>query len=139
MGKTKNIRTKDLYNEIDFSTARSGGPGGQHVNKVETKVILRFNVDNSAVLSDLEKEMLRTKYRKKLTKEGDLMVKSDSKKSQVRNKEIAWKKFDRLLAKAFEKPKKRKPTRPTKAAQKKRLKSKKLHGEKKKLRKSVRY
>ncbi|MEM9327964.1 MAG: alternative ribosome rescue aminoacyl-tRNA hydrolase ArfB [Bacteroidota bacterium] len=135
--KRRRIRVADLMKELTFHTARSGGPGGQHVNKVETKVVLKFNIDASVVLSDLEKEMIRRKHRSKVTQNGDLMVSSDSKRSQVRNKEIALKKLDRLLAQAFEQKKVRKATQPSKAAKARRLRDKKLHGEKKRLRRGL--
>ena len=123
--------------ELQFQTARSGGPGGQHANKVETKVQVRFNVDQSTLLTTLEREMLKARFANKLTQEGELIVAADSKRSQLQNKTLALKKLDRLLAKAFQKKKPRKPTQPTKASKKKRLKDKKIQGEKKELRKRI--
>jgi ribosome-associated protein len=120
-----------LGNEIEFQTSRSSGPGGQNVNKVNSKVTLRFNVRNSAVLTDEEKTILLNKLGTKLTTDGELIISSQDKRSQLENKESAVAKTDRLFQKAFEKKKKRKATKPSKSAVQKRLKSKKEHAEKK--------
>ncbi|WP_421762614.1 alternative ribosome rescue aminoacyl-tRNA hydrolase ArfB [Ekhidna sp.] len=130
----RRVSLSQIRKEVVISTARSGGPGGQHVNKVETKVVLRFNVEKSNILSELEKSIIKTAHGSKMTKEGELIITADGKRSQLKNKEIAFKKLDRLLAKAFIKKKKRKPTQPTKAAKRKRFDEKKKHSEKKKLR-----
>ena len=134
-----NTRPKigDIIQEVQVLTSRSSGPGGQHVNKVATKVTLKWPIGASQVLSELQKAMIRTANRNVITKEDELMVSCDSKRSQVRNKEIAFKKLDRLLAKAFIRKKVRIATQPTKASKKKRLDSKKKHSDKKELRKRI--
>ncbi|SFN80724.1 ribosome-associated protein [Algoriphagus ornithinivorans] len=127
----KRIAEGDFLKELDFQTARSSGPGGQNVNKVESKVQLYFDVQNSTVLSDEEKEKLSQKFKNKIDLEGKLQLQSQEKRSQIQNKELVVKKFYDLLRKAFEKRKIRKATKPTKAAVEKRIKEKKARSEKK--------
>ena len=134
---SREINSALIFSELQFTTSRSSGPGGQHANKVETRVQVRFNVLQSEILTDYEKETIKTKYANKLTNEGDLIVACEDKRSQLKNKEIALRKLNTLLNKAFEKPKTRKPTKPSKTAKAKRLNNKKIHGEKKILRGKV--
>ncbi|WP_159522297.1 alternative ribosome rescue aminoacyl-tRNA hydrolase ArfB [Sunxiuqinia indica] len=124
----------DLSSELSFRTSRSSGPGGQHVNKVDTRVELRFNISNSQLLRESQKEILLKKLSKKLTNDGDLIIVSQQDRSQLRNKEIATEKFYSTLQKALRPVKKRKATKPTRSSIEKRINKKKQTGEKKKWR-----
>ncbi|MBN7816466.1 alternative ribosome rescue aminoacyl-tRNA hydrolase ArfB [Algoriphagus pacificus] len=132
MQKIRNrIENGDFLPELTFQTSRSSGPGGQNVNKVETKVQLSFDLKASQNLSEEEKEVLFKKLKNKITEEGILQVQSQEKRSQLQNKELAIKKFYGLIQKGLEKKKARKPTKPGKGAIEKRLKAKKSQAEKK--------
>ncbi|MBS1554759.1 MAG: aminoacyl-tRNA hydrolase [Bacteroidetes bacterium] len=127
--------TASLVNsELLFSTSRSSGPGGQNVNKVNSKVTLRWSLANSTILTEEEKELLLRKLASRLTTEGELMIISQESRSQQQNKELAIEKLDALLTKAFTKKKVRKATKPSKAAVQNRIEKKKRHSEKKKMR-----
>jgi ribosome-associated protein len=123
-----------FIHELSFTTSRSSGPGGQNVNKVNTKVTLKFTPAESQVLTDEEKVTLSHKLHSKLTTEGVLVIAAQEKRSQLQNKEVALLKFERMLAKAFEKKKVRKATRPSKGAVQERISKKKRVSEKKKWR-----
>jgi len=132
--QSRTITTTELTRELKFTTARSSGPGGQNVNKVNTKVILSFDVANSEILTIDQKEVLTSKLASRLTKEGVLLLSSQDKRSQLQNKEAVIVKFDDILKKAFAKKKKRKATKPSKASIQKKATQKKQHSEKKKWR-----
>jgi len=133
----KSITTADIKGEVAVITARSGGAGGQHVNKVETKVILKWNVRKSEALDDAQRSLILNIHQNKLTRNDELVIASESTRSQLRNKEIAFKKLERILTQAFQKKKKRIQTKPTKSSKRQRLFDKKRNGEKKELRRKV--
>ena len=129
------IAGRDFSHEWLFSASRSRGPGGQNVNKVNTKVELRFQPSSSQLLTADEKELLIRKLKKKLTENGFLIVTSQSERSQFKNKQAAAYKFYRILNRALTKTKERKPTRQTVGSIEKRLAGKKIIADKKALRK----
>jgi ribosome-associated protein len=126
---------RDFSKEFIFSASRSSGPGGQNVNKVSTKVELRFDVQNSITLTKEEKDILLVRLPKKINAEGFLIIVSQSERSQMKNKEKTIEKFYSILKKMLTPVKKRKPTRPNAASKEKRLEEKKLKTEKKERRK----
>ncbi len=117
--------TNEINKELQFKTARSGGPGGQNVNKVESKVELYWNVASSCVLSEEEKALVSEKLGRRINLAGELLLSSQTERSQLRNKEEVVKRFYTLLNAALLKPKKRKPTKPSKASIRKRIEQKK--------------
>ena len=129
------MNKEEIVKELNFKAIRSSGAGGQHVNKVSSKVELTFDLQNSYALSDREKELLIEKLSSKLTKENQLVLFCDESRSQHKNKDLIIKKFLELLTQNLIRPKKRRPTKPSKSAIQKRIEGKQRNAEKKNLRK----
>lgn len=123
------LNIPDLLAEFQFLTSRSSGPGGQNVNKVNSKVELRFDIPNSLLLTDDQKEILMVKLANKITSEGIISVVSQRDRSQLSNKEDAIEKFYILISKALKPVIRRKKTRPTKSSVEKRLGEKRIKSE----------
>ncbi|MBI9059373.1 aminoacyl-tRNA hydrolase [Labilibaculum sp. DW002] len=127
--------TKDLSKEFEFITSRSSGPGGQNVNKVNSKVELRFPLFDSKILTDEEKQIIFVKLYHHINSDGILSVTAQNERSQVQNKEIAIEKFYQWVEIALTPVKPRKKTRPTRASKEKRLEGKQAQAKKKESRK----
>ncbi|MEZ5107098.1 MAG: alternative ribosome rescue aminoacyl-tRNA hydrolase ArfB [Draconibacterium sp.] len=133
--KLSEERKQQLLTELVFTATRSSGPGGQNVNKVSSRVELRFSIANSSFLSDDEKDRIRKKLNNRINLEDELLLSSQAERSQLGNKEKATARFFELVEKALTIPRKRLKTAPSQASRLKRLDSKKKTSQKKQLRK----
>ena len=129
------MNTEKLIKELNFKAVRSSGAGGQHVNKVSSKIELFFDVENSTVFSEEEKNLLLKNLATRLTKENILLLTCDESRSQHKNKELAIKRFLELIKQGLIIPKKRKPTKPSKASIKRKAENKRKQALKKSMRK----
>jgi ribosome-associated protein len=129
------LKNRGIEGEFVFSASRSGGPGGQNVNKVSSKVELRFSVLFTSLFSESEKEMIFRKLKNKINNEGELILVSQAERTQLMNRKVVTEKFFELLSKALTIPKKRSSTKPTYSSKIKRLDGKRNRGNIKKLRK----
>lgn len=127
--------TINLDSELTFRASRSSGPGGQNVNKVNTRIELRFNVANSLLLSPEQKTLLTEKLKNRISADGDLIIAAQESRSQAENKKIATEKFYLLVQKAFAPQKARKRFRLSREHKQKRLDEKQRQAQKKELRK----
>ena len=129
------LKNRNLENEFVYSASRSSGPGGQNVNKVSTKVELRFNLHLTTGFSEIEKDLILKKLKNKINNYGELILVSQSERSQVLNKVAVTEKFYVLISKALTLAKRRRSTNPTLTSKIKRLERKRIRGVIKKLRK----
>ncbi len=126
---------KSLLKETSFVASRSSGAGGQHVNKVSSRITLNFNLNQSEVLTEDQKQLLHNKLSNRISKEGTLQIHASESRSQHKNKALAIERFLALITSCLKQPKKRTKTKPTKSSIEKRLKQKKHNALKKSHRK----
>lgn len=129
----------EILKEVSYKTSRSGGAGGQHVNKVETKVAISFHVGQSVFFNEAEKERISKKLQNRIDKDGFLQITAQDSRSQLKNKELAEKRLLKLIEEALFEEKKRKPTKISKAAKEKRLKVKRVKSDIKQNRKQIKW
>lgn len=133
--KPEDLHNRNLESGFVFSTSRSSGPGGQNVNKVNTRVELRFNITGTDLFTPAEKDLILEKLKNRINNEGELILSSQSERTQILNKFNVIEKFYHLVSKALTIPASRRATRPTMGSKIERLDNKKKRGSIKKLRK----
>jgi ribosome-associated protein len=131
------LKSRDIEKELIFSASRSSGPGGQNVNKVSSKVELRFNLLMTLKFSDEEKDLIFRKLKNKITRDGELVLVSQSERTQLMNKIVVTEKFFDLVSSSLTVQKKRRSTRPTLSSKIKRLDGKRNRGTIKKMRRDT--
>jgi len=120
-----------LKSELTYKYVRSSGSGGQHVNKVSSKAELYFNLEDSSVFDEVEKQKLSESLNNRLNKDGVVVLACDESRSQFRNKAIVTQRFINLIEEGLKEQKKRRPTRIPRSAKRKRLNNKRINSEKK--------
>ena len=128
-----------LYGECEFKAVRSSGPGGQHVNKTSTKVMLHWDLDESFAFNEEQKNRLKSRLSSKLTNDNTLVLSYDQSRSQHKNKEEVFRNLIKLLESGLKIPKHRKKTKPSLASKRKRLDKKKQNADKKANRKPPKF
>ena len=134
--KPEQLKKRNLERECGYISSRSSGPGGQNINKVNTKVELRLNLVSTSMFSENEKELIFKKLKNRINKDGELVLSSQSERTQLMNKKVVTEKLYELVSKALTIPVKRRATKPTLTSKYKRLEEKKNRGMTKKFRKN---
>ncbi|HUV00572.1 MAG TPA: alternative ribosome rescue aminoacyl-tRNA hydrolase ArfB [Bacteroidales bacterium] len=135
--KPEELEERNLEREFDFSTSRSSGPGGQNVNKVNTKVELRFNIHASGVLTEQEKILILDKLKNRINADGELIVTSQTERTQLKNRHKVIQKCLIIISKALTVYPERKPTAQTRRSKEERLEVKRKRGYIKSIRKKI--
>ena len=130
-------KLKSLYSECRFQFSRSSGPGGQKVNKTETRVELFWKIESSYIFSEEQKVLIANKLSNRVNKSGELIFSSDRYRTRQQNQSHCLRKLSASIEKALTKPKKRKKTKPTRSSIEKRIKDKKAQSDKKKMRQKL--
>ena len=128
------LKQRNFESWFVFSTSRSSGPGGQNVNKVNTRVEFRFDIANSGLFSEEEKQLVTNKLKNRINNDGELIITSQSERTQLMNKATVVERFYELVSKALTIPLKRRSTRPTLSSKIKRIEGKRIRGQIKRMR-----